>query len=386
VILEHRDDLAAFRAAVRTWVRDTVTPAVSQEWEAADHVEQIELQKWFMAERNKVGLATPEWPVEYGGAGLTLDHQIVIADEFLRAGAPSSDAFIITLNHLPSTLIAYGTEEQKRKYLPTAAQGAIWCQGFSEPSAGSDLANIRTKAVRDGDHYVINGQKIWSSKSMYADYCLLLARTDSSGKKQQGISYFIMDMRTPGIEVREIRKSTGGSNFAEMFLTDVRIPVEDLIGEENHGWSVSQATLASERGVLNFDLVERDHIVLLKLIGQAVADDADWLKDAELRRDFARIFAEQQALRRQIRTLLYGPHDAPGKAMLPAFIKLARSTLLNRLGDLMVRAGGHDAQFGDGDHSSAMYHYLDSYGATISAGSNEIMRNLISERGLGMPR
>src|SRR5262249_27520246 len=157
---------------------------------------------------------------------------------------------VVGLNHVPSTLIPYGTERQKAKYLPTVAQGVIWCQGFSEPGAGSDLASLKTRAVLDGDHYVINGQKIWSSLSMYARYAIFMALIDLAAKKQRGISYFILDMNDPGIEVRPIRKSTGASGFAELFLTDVRIPVEDRVGEENQGWTVAQATLASERGVL----------------------------------------------------------------------------------------------------------------------------------------
>ena len=196
-----------------------------------------------MTERNKVGLATPHWPVEYGGAGLGIAHQVIIADEFAQAKTPGADAFIIGLNHLPGTLIPFGTEAQKKKYLPTVAQATVWCQAFSEPGAGSDLANLQTRAVLDGDHYVVNGQKIWSSQSMYARYGILLTRTDTKAKKQRGITYFILDMQAPGVEVRPIRKSTGMSEFAELFLTDVRIPIEDRVGEENQGWTVAQATL-----------------------------------------------------------------------------------------------------------------------------------------------
>jgi alkylation response protein AidB-like acyl-CoA dehydrogenase len=339
-----------------------------------------------MDERRKVGLVTPHWPVEYGGVGLELEHQIIIVDEFARGRSPGSDAFVISLNHVPSTLIPYGSEAQKTRYLPGVATGDLWCQGFSEPEAGSDLANLKTKAVRDGDHYVVNGQKIWSTYSMYADYSLLLARTDFDAKKQRGISYFIMDMRAPGVEVRPIRKSTGSSNFGEIFLTDVRIPVENMIGAENEGWTVSQATLSSERGVLAFDVVEREATVLLDFFKLSVEQNAAWLDDPELRRELMTMFGEYQALRRHIRKLLREPHNPETWSMTPALVKMARSTLVNRFGHLRVRMEGLASQIVDPEPHSPMYDYLNSFGFTISAGTNEIMRNLIAERGLGMPR
>jgi alkylation response protein AidB-like acyl-CoA dehydrogenase len=387
LILDHQHDLAAFRAAVRGWVAATLPADNVDAWRNAKGDELVAIQKWWMAERNKVGLATPHWPKAYGGAELSLEHQVIVADEFARARSPGSECFVIGLNHLPGTLIPFGTEEQKAKYLPTVAQGVIWCQGFSEPGAGSDLAALKTKAERDGDHYVINGQKIWSSQSMYARYAILLARTDMNAKKQAGISYFILDMQAPGVEVRPIKKSTGASTFAELFFTDVRIPVEDRVGEENQGWTVAQATLASERGVLAFEVTEREQAFLQEFYEAELAQDAEWMRDAELRRQFMRLFSEHQALRRQIRNLLRSAHDRMW-SMSPALIKLARSTLRNRIGALRVRMGGLASQAypQEGSGRTAMYDYLDSFGSTISAGTNEIMRNLIAERGLGMPR
>jgi alkylation response protein AidB-like acyl-CoA dehydrogenase len=184
--------------------------------------EYIAFQRWWMAERSKVGLAIPHWPKNYGGAGLS--QLIAVADEMARADAPQSRMFTISLIHMPGTLLPHGTEAQKRRYLAGVANGEVWCQGFSETNSGSDLASLRCRAVRDGDHYVINGQKIWSSNSMYADYCLLLTRTDPNAQKHRGITYFIMDMRSPGVEVRPIRQANGRAEFGELFLTDVRIP------------------------------------------------------------------------------------------------------------------------------------------------------------------
>ncbi|SFF77582.1 Acyl-CoA dehydrogenase [Novosphingobium sp. CF614] len=386
MILEHKDDLKAFREAVRTWTRETAPPERAHEWQRAKGPELVEVQKWWMDERRKVGLATPHWPVEYGGAGLGLEHQIIMEDEFARGHSPGSEMFVISLNHVPATLIPHGTEAQKKTYLPAVAAGALWCQGFSEPAAGSDLAGLKTRAVLDDDHYVVNGQKIWSTNSMYASQCLLLVRTDPAVKKHQGITYLIMDMDTPGVEVRPIRKSTGGSNFGEIFLTDVRIPVANRIGEENTGWMVSQSTLASERGVLSFNYAERDMMFLVDYYAKARHERAAWLDDPELQREFMTLFGELQSLRQQIRVLLREPADAPTWSMLPSLIKVAKTTLNNRIHSFRIRAAGLSSQFIDPAWRAPMYEYLESFGMTISGGSNEIMRNLIAERGLGMPR
>jgi alkylation response protein AidB-like acyl-CoA dehydrogenase len=387
-ILDQQHDLQAFRQAVRDWTLATAPPEKAHLWLETKGAEQVEIQKWWMRERDKVGLATPHWPVEYGGSGLSLAHQVIIVDEFARADAPQSSSFTVALNHTVATLVPFGSEHQKRKYLPTVARGTVWCQGFSEPGAGSDLANLSTRAVRDGDHYVINGQKIWSSHSMYASYAILLARTDPQAKKQRGITYFILDMKAPGVEVRPIRKSTGASNFAELFLTDVRIPVEDRVGEENQGWTVAQATLSAERGVLVFDRVERERMTLQRFYAQALTRNAPWLAEPQLRREFMAVFAAHQGLRRQVRSLLQEPHDG-GWSMTPALVKLTATRLRQRFSALQVRVAGLEGQYAPAEDAPApipMYEYLDSYGYTIAAGSNEIMRNLIAERGLNMPR
>jgi len=313
---------------------------------------------------------------------------VIINDEFAKARAPDSWSFNVASNHVPATLLPYGSDYQKKKYLPTVPQGTVWCQGFSEPGAGSDLAALKTKAVRDGDHYVINGQKIWSSQSMYASYAILLARTDFEVKKQRGITYFLLDMKAPGVEVCPIRKSTGSSSFAELFLTDVRIPIEDRVGEENQGWEIAQATLSAERGVLHFSILERECVALQKYFDHAQATKAAWLGDDALRREFMRLFAEQLALRRMIRELLK-EEQGGGWSMTPALVKLTSSSLRQRIAALRVRIGGLEAQE-EMPHgppfTDPMYDYLDSFGPTIAAGSNEVMRNMIAERGMNMPR
>ena len=386
-ILEAAENPAAFRQAVRAWLVETMARRAAL---GADDG-HYERQQWWMAERRKAGLATPHWPSAYGGVDLSLRNHVILAEEIARARAPALDMFIISLNHVPHTLIAWGSEAQKRKYLPGVAEGVVWCQGFSEPSAGSDLASLRTRAVRDGDHYVVNGQKIWSSYSMYAEHCILLARTGPEAPKHRGISYFLLDMKAPGVEVRPIRQATGEAEFAEIFLTDVRIPAEDLVGEENQGWAVAQTTPSAERGVLAFEIFERQRYEMEDVFASAVVRNAPWLSDAHMRREYLRLFGEMQACRRLLRRLLREVETAsPEAAATVVHAKVIYTSLDKRIGEFMLRAQGLHAQIcrpaADQVTQTPMYNYLFAFGTTIAGGSNEIMRNLISERILGMPR
>jgi alkylation response protein AidB-like acyl-CoA dehydrogenase len=351
-----------------------------------------------MVELKKVGLWTPHWPVAAGGLGLSLKHQIVIAEEMARAGAPRRNIFSTALTHVPATLIPYGTRRQIEKYVAGAAAGEVWCQGFSEPDAGSDLASLRTRAQkvkdpagRDGDHYVVNGHKIWSSQSKHARYCILLARTDAAARKHEGISYFVLDMKAPGVEVRPIRQLNDRAEFSELFLTDVKIPAEDLVGPENGGWKVAQATLASERGVIAFEEVERMRYEMEGVLRGAVDADAAWLRDAPLRREFARHLATLQAVRRMVRELLESPRDQDSQTVLPSIIKVTRFQLEQEFQDLLVRIRGIEGQYfepaaADGIPGDPMHDYLRSFSGTIAGGSREIQNNIVAERGLGMPR
>ena len=390
-ILSQRDDLGAFQAAVRDWLAEVVPSDAIQQMIDADEEQGIRIQRNWMAKRHKVGLGTPHWPKEYGGADLSLAHQVILAEEFARTGSPVIPAFMISLNHLPGTLLSWGTPEQKRRYLPGIPAGDIWCQGFSEPGAGSDLASLRTRAERRGDKYVINGQKIWSSMAMYAKYCILLARTDPDAPKHAGISFFLMDMSAPGVEVRPIRQINGRSEFAELFLTDVEIPAENLVGPENGGWKVAQSTLASERGVISFEYIERARYAVEQFFRQALDSDAAWLRDDQLRREFIDLLVELQANRKLLRTLLRGnAYESAAGSMLPSYIKLHGSEFRQKYSSLLTRLDGLAGQrckLGFEEvYLPAMFTYVSSFSWTIAGGSNEIMRNLIAERGLGMPR
>jgi alkylation response protein AidB-like acyl-CoA dehydrogenase len=391
MIIDLHGDLPVFRQAIRDWLAETVPSNWADMLARGGEQDYVDLQQWWMAERHKQGLAVPHWPSAYGGADLSLSGQIVLADEIARARAPSLNLFIISLNHIPGTLIPFGTQAQKSRYLPEIPNGTVWCQGFSEPGAGSDLASLRCRAERDGDHYVVNGQKIWSSLSRFAQHCILLVRTDTSAVKQAGISFLIMDMDTPGLEVRPIRQINGQSEFSELFLTDVRVPVANLVGPENGGWKVTQATLASERGVLWFDWAERRRFAVEAYYAKALEAKAPWLEDDQLRREFMTLLAELQAGRRQIRQLLRDNETGQSSAaMLSAFVKLHDTVLRQRIADLMVRIDGLRGQTAcdivEGGPLNGMFDFLSSYAGTISGGTNEIMRNIIAERGLGLPK
>lgn len=387
MILDKVGDPASFRAAVHAWFAEAVVRHAALGYDAMGQ-DLAKSQHWWMSERDKVGLAIPHWPRSYGGADLDLAYQMIIVEEAARLGAPPLNMFMVSLNHVPSTLLAFGTETQKNAFLPQVPKGQVWCQGFSEPGAGSDLAALRTRAVRRGDRYVVNGQKIWSSYSMYADQCILLARTDPTSERHAGISFFLMDMQSPGIEVRPIVQANGRAKFAEIFLTDVEIPVENLVGEEGQGWKISQTTLSAERGVLSFEQAETLRQVMERFHAGATRRSDGWLRDDELRRRFMQLFGRMQALQRMIRTLILDPHAHGGQLAL--HVKIASSTLKRDFGDFVARTSLDDAILHDGSSDElggpGMFVYLSAFGSMIGGGTNEIMRNVIAERGFGMPR
>ena len=390
-ILEAQHDLVAFRQAIRDWLAQAIPAGWKARMAQASNEDYVAFQRWWMAERAKVGLAIPHWPKEYGGAGLSLAHLVVIADEMARADAPLARMFTISLIHMPGTLLPHGTEAQKRRYMSGVADGEVWCQGFSEPNSGSDLASLRCRAVRDGDDFVINGQKIWSSYSMYADHCLLLTRTDPNAQKHRGITYFIMDMRSPGVEVRPIRQSNMRSEFGEIFLTNVRIPAGNMIGAENNGWRVAQATLASERGVISFEWGERQRHEVEAFYRKSLRERAAWLDDAQLRREFTACLAEMQASRRLLRKVLEeAARPEASASVLPSIVKLCSTVLRQRISSFMTRIAGIEgqafAQLSEEPFGSPMFEFLSAFSGTIAGGTNEIQRNIVAERGLGMPR
>ena len=237
--LRDSPDEAAFRAQVRAWLAENLPAETGPEWS----------RKMFDA-----GYAGLTWPEEYGGHGAPYSHQAIALEEFARAGAPNH-MNVIALGMAGPTIMAHGTEEQKQRYLAKMLSAEeIWCQGFSEPGAGSDLGGLRSTAILEGDSWIINGQKVWTSLAHVAQWCIFLARTDTTAPKHKGITYFLVDMSSPGIEVRPLRQITGSADFNEMFFTDVRVPRENILGEVNDGWRVAMTTLLHERGTLGFAL------------------------------------------------------------------------------------------------------------------------------------
>jgi alkylation response protein AidB-like acyl-CoA dehydrogenase len=392
-ILEQRHDMDAFRLALRAWFAKTVPPDWQKRMTGASHEDFRAFQYWWLEELNKVGLATPHWPAKWGGEDLSIAHQIVFFEELARADAPDPVMFTISLYHLPATLAMWGTQAQIDRYLPGARRGEVWCQGFSEPGAGSDLASLRTSAIRQGESYVVNGQKVWSSYAAYADYYLLLARTDPTAPKHLGISCMIVDLKSPGIDIRPIRQITGDSEFCEVFLDNVVVPVANLIGPENRGWQVAQSTLSAERGLLVFGLAERMNRLFLRLLSDARANNAGWTRDDQLRREFVRAYADLQAVRRLIRTMLDAIQRSDDAGDLPPIIKILYGETLQRSCELWTRIEGlpgqiHQPTYISGGYAKGrwMMDYLNSWTWTIAGGSNEILRNVIAERQLGMPK
>jgi alkylation response protein AidB-like acyl-CoA dehydrogenase len=281
------------------------------------------------------------------------------------------------------TIMAHGTEEQKASHLHRILSAEeIWCQGFSEPGAGSDLAGVRTRADDRGDHFVLNGQKVWSSFAHIADYCILLARSDPQSTRHEGLTYLIVDMRAPGVEVRPLRQVTGESEFNEIFLTDVAVPRENLLEDVGDGWRVAMTTLLHERASLGFALAGALDVVLRRLL--ALARERE-VTDAVLRDRIAQAWIELQALRltnhralsQLVKTGMPGPEGS-----VP---KLHWSELNQRVTKLALELLGPEAQVVDGD-GYWQFQQLRSRGNTIEAGTSEILRNIIAERVLGLPR
>jgi alkylation response protein AidB-like acyl-CoA dehydrogenase len=384
---------AQFRRQVRQWCREHIPPDWRQEQTGATEAEFLRFQKAWFAELHSAGYAVPHWPREWGG-GLSVAEQIVLYQELAAHDAPRLVLAFVGIHHAASTLLAAGTDEQRRRHLPAILDGEIWVQGFSEPEAGSDLASLRTSARRVGDSYVVNGQKLWASGGMHADWCLLLARTDpdapkrSGARKSAGISYFLLDMTTPGVEVRPIRNAIGDSHFCEIFLNDVTIGAANLVGAENAGWQVAQATLGAERGMTMLELAERlGHTGFRWLVQSCPIDDpvvADRLAQFEIEIAGLRGLARDVVERTEAGTS--GPADA-------SVVKLFYSELLQRMTDFGVEVGGLKVhtQLGkpmsSGWESGAwLLDFIGSWEWTIPGGSSEIQRTIIAERGLGLPR
>jgi alkylation response protein AidB-like acyl-CoA dehydrogenase len=389
-------NLEEFRTHVRAWCREHVPPDWRSAQTGVGDEEFVAFQKAWFAELHTAGFAVPHWPREWGG-GMSVGEQIVLYQALAEHDAPRLVLAFVGIHHAASTLLAAGTEAQRQRHLPAILDGEIWVQGFSEPEAGSDLASLRTTARRVDDGFVVNGQKLWASGGLHADWCLLLARTDQDAPKRKGISYFLMDMKSPGIDVRPIRNAIGESHFCEVFLNDVLIPADHLIGAENAGWQVAQATLGAERGMTMLELAERLGDVgfrrLVEECRRMREDGTRPIDDSAVADRLAQFDIEIAGLRGLCRNVVEG-HDAGGVGPAdPSIVKLFYSELLQRLTDFGADVAGLTAQtvlakpMSSGWESGAWaLDFIGSWEWTIPGGSSEIQRTIIGERGLGLPR
>jgi alkylation response protein AidB-like acyl-CoA dehydrogenase len=331
------------------------------------------------------------WPKEYGGRGATLLQQVIYEQELQRVNAPA----LISVGTLMvgPTLIRWGNEEQKQRYIPKILSGEeIWCQGYSEPNSGSDLGSLQTRAVEEGDYFIVNGGKVWTSDARHADMCILLVRTDSSAAKHKGISYLLVDMHSPGVTVRPLVQMTGASGFNQVFFEDVKVPKAHLVGEKNRGWEVAITTLMFERsGIgLHRDFVDsaRD---LARLAQMVTRDGRPAWDDASVRQRIAQFACEAAAIKyvalRQLTRLLRGGQPGSDNSIT----KLFASELLVRMHSYAYELLGpyaqilHDAPHAI-DRGKWSYRMLSSRSLTIGGGTSEIQRNILGDRVLGLPR
>ena len=393
--LDDTPEEAAFRAAARAWLASVAEPLAPGEAPAAisefEDPEEIERSRAWQARKAEAGWACITWPAEYGGRGGTSMQQAIFRQEEARFRIPP-DVFTAAIGMAGPTLLAHGSDEQKRRWLPGMARGEqIWCQLFSEPGAGSDLAALRTAAVRDGDDWVVDGQKLWSSAANLADWGLLLVRTDPDVGKHAGLTYLLVDMRAPGIEARPIRQITGGANFNEVFLDEVRVPDANRLGGVGEGWSVALTTLMNERSSLGAGgtggaLGVRALIALAAAThderGPLLEDDAvcEAIADCYVRSKGV-VYTSLRTQTAMSRGVPPGPEVSIAK-LVAGRMRQDMMALALDLQDLFgaVVENDPDADLPAWDHG-----YLFAPAARIGGGTDEVLRTLIGERALGLP-
>ena len=388
-------DQQAFRERVRTWL----TASIPREWKSLGSTEvprpeAFEFLRRWQGKLFEGGFIGVTWPKAYGGQGLTFVEEMILHEEMALQKAPPI-LNILGVGMAGPTIIAYGTEEQKKRY-PARILSCeeIWCQGYSEPNSGSDLASLQTRAVKDGDHYVINGQKVWTSLAHMADWMMLLARTDPSAPKHKGITYFLLDMHAPGVTVKPLRQLTGDAEFNEVFFDNVRVHERQVLGEVDNGWAVGLTTLMYERLALGFGLQVRLRIALESLIDMARRVEKTGravTTDPVMRQKLAQLWIDTEALKytgaRAITRLLKG--ELPGPEASAG--KMGWVETHQKLQELAMEIEGPYAQLTKGSERSIdggvwQYGFLRSRANSIEGGTTEIQKNIIGERVLGLPK
>ena len=392
-------DLEAFRAEARAWLEANCPPSMRTGggrpaddeivWGGRNATYRNPEAKLWLERMGAKGWTAPTWPTEYGGGGLSREEAKVLAQEMARMGA-QAPLFSFGLWMLGPVLLEYANEEQKKEHLPKIVRGEIrWCQGYSEPGAGSDLASLRTRCEDKGDHYLINGQKIWTSYADKADWIFCLVRTDTT-KKHEGISFILFDMASPGVEARPIKLISGNSPFCETFFTDVKVPKANLVGKLNGGWEIAKRLLQYERqNISSGGFGGGSGVELEDVAKEYVGTDAGKIADGDLRARIAQHRMEAKAFALTIRRLEAEAKAAKGPSPAVSIIKYAAAKLNQERCELMVEAMGHQGLgwSGDGfsdDEIAAMRQMLRSKGNSIEGGTSEVNLNVVAKRVLGL--
>ena len=376
---------AAFRAEVRAWLGAN---APSQEELAG--LDDVQAAKLWQKRKYDAGWACIRWPAEYGGRDASAIEQVIWNQEEAKFATPGS-VFAIGQGMAAPTLMAWASEEHKRKHLPPLASGEhIWCQLFSEPAGGSDLAALRTRAEKDGDEWVINGQKIWTSGAHYSDYGILVVRTDPDVPKHKGLSYFFLDMRSPGIDIRPIKQISGGANFNEVYFTNVRVPDDQRLGAVGQGWQVALTTLMNERMAIGGGGGGMGFRQVFNLARSVEKDGAPAIEDAHVRSQLATWYAQEAGLKytgyRALSALSRGETPGPENSIGKLVAASKTQDMASFAMDLLELSGAMtDPQHAEA-HGLFQNAFMAAPGGRIAGGSDEIMRNILAERVLGLPQ
>ena len=383
----------AFRAEVREWITEHTPPGGF----GVDREEQFDPRFWELTQRTAKQLAgkgwlTLAWPKAYGGQGRSVIEQAIFQEETMFAGVPGTTMGIGGTQWVGPTLILHGSDEQKRAYLPPIANAeAWWCTGYSEPGAGSDLAALQARAEKDGDSYVLNGQKTWTSGAHISGWCWLAARTDFEAPKHKGISVFLVDMTTPGVQTRTIINMAGQHSFNEIYFDNARVPAENLVGGENQGWYIVATALDFERSGITYAAYSRKTLALMeRFLEEGRAAGQAWARDP-IARHLAADIAVQVAIQR---SFAYRVAWMQSRGLVPnqeaSVAKVFGSETQQRAAQAALRIAGMAGQVSDGVRAPmegrALTQYLSSISVTIAAGTSEIQRNIIATRGQGLPR
>jgi alkylation response protein AidB-like acyl-CoA dehydrogenase len=383
-----------FRAEVRAFLRDNLPDDLRQKMLERRHLGKDDIVRWQRI-LNARGWATPAWPVEYGGQAWTPAQRYIFQEEMAVGRAPEPSPF--NVNMIGPVICKYGTEAQKKRFLLRIANiDDWWCQGFSEPGAGSDLASLKTRAVRDGDHYVVSGQKIWTTQAQHADWIFCLVRTDPAAKPQRGISFLLIDMKSPGIVVRPIETIDGEHDANELFFDDVRVPMENRVGEENKGWDYAKALLGHERSGIARVGLSKERILRVKEIESLFAESGVYgaVEQSRIRRRRTELEVELKALEITQLRVVAADSKGAGENSAASILKIKGTEIQQALTELVVELAGpeglatqeHGAnvEASDGWIEAAAPYYFNMRKVSIFGGSNEIQRNIIAKTVLGL--